>query len=127
MNDSETVVFEALSAAGRQVRKLHENAGHPGYPDFIVDDEFYVEVKPDKKNKRKLHNNQEMTFCTLTKPIFIYYVLGSNIRIERYVPTGEDLPTTKHIMMRLDDNDYERLQKARGNKSWKRFIMELAK
>lgn len=40
---------------------------------------------------------------------------------------GTTAQRTKHLNLPLDDADFDRLEKAKGGKSWHDFVMELAK
>ncbi len=129
MNKSEKVVYNYLTAKGRKLINTHKF-----YPDFYIDDSFYVEVKNlSNASRKKLTDNQIINFSTLDKPVFIYYVKDDVIvtkKIFRPIRDKELLSKfkkTKSILVTLEDLEYEQLIKIKGNLSWNELLLSLVK
>lgn len=76
MNFSEEVVKNYLEKKGH-----HVSRGRFNEPDFLIDDEFFVEVKNRYATSSYwLNLNQEVNFSKIKKDIWIYLVYGKIIK-----------------------------------------------
>lgn len=125
MNKAEDVVFKHYKDLGKEIQKLHFN-----YPDFIVENEHYVEVKNlDNYNGSHLSDNQILYFMKLTKPVYVYYVRGGKIDcVEIFRKELVIIPPhTKTINVTFEDEEFDLLDKEKGDMSWRTFILQWIK
>ncbi len=124
MNQCEIIVKEHFK--DRSIKKLNFNK-----PDFLIDGEFYVEVKnSDSKNKNSnyLSRNQIIEFSKLEKNIFIYYISKNKIvKIEFFRKIKIKLRKNKNINTIFEDKEMEKLEEVKGKQNWHNFIMSLVK
>jgi hypothetical protein len=126
MNEREELVKLFLENKGHKVKKMNFR-----YPDFLVDDSFFVEVKNADlmvKGIGCLSDNQHIFFRELDKPIKIFYVIEKRyIRVKQYEPDFNINNRTINLHITFTDEEHEELTKKKGNLSWHDFILELIK
>lgn len=76
MNQKEYLIKSILELENKKVKKCWINL-----PDFLIDDDYYIEVKDLDKagNCNCLSQNQILEFSKIKKPIFIYYTSKKEI------------------------------------------------
>jgi len=124
MNKNETIVKEKLEKLGHSVKRIAETQS---LPDFLVDNNFYVEVKClDYYNTSILSNNQEIKFSGLDKKIYVVFVKNEKVVDKQiFEPLSIDkLPKqTKTINVTFEDEEYKQLIKTKNSKNWHDFIL----
>ncbi len=124
MNKAEKIVKSYLELKHHVVTRMSFN-----YPDFFIDNLFYVEVKNlDSFNGRYLSNNQEHHFAKIDCPIYIYYVKKQKVVGKRKFERLEKVPSlNKTISVTFEDDEIKYLEdiKAKRGLDWRKFILTL--
>lgn len=136
MNEREQFVKILLEKQNHSVVKIDSE----GMPDFIVDNNFYVEVKNAENHGlggNNLSQNQLISFSQLKKPIFVYLIKNKEEVIIREFIAFEGikkLKKMKSINEKFEDAEFEELANAKENLSkeldkkvsWHDFILKLS-
>ena len=122
LNKSEIVVKEYLEMLGLQVEKLNLNK-----PDFLVNDDYYVEVKNlDHYNTSFLSSNQEIAFSKIKANIIVFFVKKGVIVGNTQFKSLPNLPNgQKTINVTFEDEEFNELEKAKGEMNWHDFVLKI--
>lgn len=112
LNQREKFVKNILEKQGHKVKRIQ----NIGYPDFLIDDSFYVEVKNAdflRDGMSSLSTSQNINFKKIKLPIKIFYVIEKRkIVMEDFVPM-ENFKHIKNYVLVIQDKD---------EKEWDYFV-----
>lgn len=120
INDNENIVYNYLSLKYDDIKRMPN-----GFPDFKVNNEFYIEVK---SKVDKLSNSQQRYFRDIKEDIFIYYVdKGVIFKKIKYVPLKKKPSKIKSIHIFIEEDDYNKVVQKKGSMTWTQYLINTAK